>query len=164
MHKALFFILIFTLFACQNNSYEITVVENNNINKEFLQKANNPEKALISMYLFAYGNECRKNTSSVKCEILKSLHIDNECNTKHVNFLKQWFATNKLMLIKLQNCPNLPHNFAIQNQIEKIGIIKQNDTLTIIFNVKGVNESQEKTWDITQEDNYIVKNKTLVKI
>jgi hypothetical protein len=68
------------------------------------------------------------------------------------------------MLIKLQNCSNLPYNFAIQNQIEKIGIIKQNDTLTIIFNVKGVNESQEKTWDITQKNNYIVKNKTLVKI
>lgn len=164
MRKALFFILIFTLFACQNNNYKIAVVENDNVNQKFLQKANNPEKALISMYLFAYGNECRENTSSIKCKILKSLNIDNECNAKHIEFLKQWFATNKLMLIKLQNCPNLPHNFAIQNQIKKIEIIKQNDTLTIIFNVKGVNESQEKTWDITQEKSYIIKNKTLVKI
>jgi len=164
MYKILFYLLIFIFFSCQNNNYEITVVENDNVNKEFLQKANNPEKALISMYLFAYGNECKINTSSVKCKILKSLNIGNECNTKHVEFLKQWFATNRLMLIKLQNCPNLPYNFAIQNQIEEIGIIKQNDTLTILFNVKGVNQSQEKTWDITQKDSYIIMNETLVKI
>ncbi len=164
MYKILFFILIFTLFACQNNNYEATVAKNNNINTEFLQKTDDAEKALICMYLFAYGNECKINTSSVKCEILKSLNIDNECNSKHVEFLKQWFITNKLMLIKLQNCPNLPYNFAIQNQIEEIGIIKQNDTLTILFNVKGVNQSQEKTWDITQKDSYIIMNETLVKI
>ncbi len=164
MYKILFYILITSLLSCQNNNYEITVAENNNINKDYLQKVNNQEKALISMYLYAYGNECKNSTSTLKCKILKSLNIDNECNTEHIKFLKQWFSTNNLMLIKLQHCPNIPFNFAIQNQIKKIGMIKKNDTLTIIFNVKGINESQEKTWDITQKDSYIIKNKTLLKI
>ena len=164
MHKLLLYTLVFFLFACQNYNFEITVAEGNIINSEYLQKAEDSEIALICMYLYAYGNECKKDTSAIKCNILKSLHIDNECNTQHLEFLKKWFITNELMLIKLQKCPNLPYNFAIQNHIEKIGIIKHNDTLTIVFNVKGVNESQEKTWEFAQKDMYIVKNKTLLKI
>ena len=164
MFRALKFLLLFLLFSCQQNSYKTTIVENNSINKNFLQKANDSEKALISMYLFAFGNECKMDTTLVKCKILQSLNIDNECNTEHIDFLKQWFTSNKYMLNKLQNCPNLPYNFAIQNKIKKLELEKQNDTLTIIINVKGVNESQEKTWNITQIDHYIIKNKSLLKI
>lgn len=164
MFRILKFLLLFLLFSCQQNNYKSTIVENNIINEKFLQQANDPEKALISMYLFAFGNECKMDTAFVKFKILKSLNIDNECNTEHIDFLKQWFNSNMYMLNKLQNCPNLPYNFAIQNKIKKVELEKQNDTLTIIINVKGVNESQEKAWNITQKDSYIVKNNSLLKI
>ena len=81
MFRILKFLLLFLLFSCQQNNYKSTIVENNIINEKFLQQANDPEKALISMYLFAFGNECKMDTAFVKFKILKSLNIDNECNT-----------------------------------------------------------------------------------
>ena len=164
MYKPLLFTIILFLFGCQNKNYEITIADSKKINNDFLQNLEDSEKALISMYLLAYGNECSSDKITLKCKILEDLNIDNECDKKHIEFLKQWFSSNKLMLIKLQNCPNLPHNFAIQNRIEKIILKKKKDTLTIIFNIKGINESQEKTWNFTQKDRYIIKNKGLIKI
>jgi len=74
MHKLLLYTLVFFLFACQNYNFEITVAEGNIINSEYLQKAEDPEIALICMYLYAYGNECKKDTSAIKCNILKQLN------------------------------------------------------------------------------------------
>ena len=103
-----------------------------------------PEKALISGYLFAYANECITNSEKNKCKLLARLNIDNECSSNHINFLRGWFKNDNLMQYKLLNCPNLPHNFAVQNSIKKIVLKRASDTLSITLKASGMNTIQEK--------------------
>ena len=66
-------ILFFLFVSCQESleDYSGVVLENDTINSEFLQTINEPEKALLSWYLFAYGNECDDSSSKIKCKLLK---------------------------------------------------------------------------------------------
>ena len=164
--------LIVTLFAlisfvsCQqsNINYTEVILEDTIINSEFLQAINSPEKALLMANLYAYGNECVSSSTSAKCKILKELGVENECDEQHINFLKKWFKKVFLMKHKLQNCPNLPHTFAIQNSFDKIVMRRNSDTISITIRVKGINKSQEKSWDHEQTDTYLIKDETLIKI
>lgn len=162
-----FLILVTLLQISCNQKYKnhtTVVFENNVINSEFLQTINPPEKALLSGYLFAYGNECLSDSTSTKCKILKTLNVKNECDEQHIDFLKKWFSKEVLMSYKLQKCPNLPHTFAIQNTFDKIVMKRNSDTITITIKVKGINESQEKNWNIEQTDSYLIKDENLIKI
>ena len=166
MHKLILFFITITLLGCQNhkNYLEKTIVENKKVNFKNLQNLEDSEKAIISMYLFAYGNACDKKKDIAKCQILNTLKIDDECNNKHISFLKKWFNKDKLLLIKLKNCPTLPQNSSIQNQFESLKLSKQLDTLTIIYNISGLNNSQEKSWNFHRKDRYLIKKTSLIKI
>ena len=157
-------ILINLLISCQQKeiNYSEVILENEIINTEFLQETDASEKALINGYLFAYGNECTSEKSHIKCDILKELSIENECDSDHISKLQKWFSEDLMMKIKLLNCPNLPQKGAIQNTIYKIELKRKNDTITIVFGVKGLNNSQEKSWDIEQSNSYIIKNETFI--
>ena len=166
MHKLFFFLILITIFSCQNpNNYsEKTILEDKKVNYQNLQNLEDSEKALITMYLFAYGNSCQKKNNKIKCQILNYLKIKNECETTHISFLKKWFKNDKLMLIKLNNCPFLPQNSAIQNQFETIKLSKKQDTLIIIYNIRGLNNLQEKSWNISRKDKYLIKTNSLIKV
>ncbi|MCP4976287.1 MAG: hypothetical protein GY931_09020 [Maribacter sp.] len=168
MIKPIFYILI-VLLTVSCNKKEIShsgkiISQNGKINTIYLNRLETPEKALISWYLYAYVNECHENTSRAKCGILDLLNIGNECDPKHINMLQQWFSTDKLAVFKLKKCPNLPHDSAIQNIVEKLELHRIADTISITYNIKGLNNIQEKSWNIEQTDSYIIKNKTLVKV
>ncbi len=160
------FLILFILSSCQEDSenYSVVILENEEINSEFLQTINEPEKALLCVYLFAYGNECLSNSTAAKCNILKELKIENECEEQHKTFLKKWFKKEILMKHKLQNCPNLPSNFAIQNTLEKIVLSRVSDTISITIKVKGINETQEKNWNIEQTNSYLINDSAFIKI
>ncbi len=163
------FLLILILLlqsSCQKHSrnYSEVILENGSINTDFIQVIEEPEKALLTWYLFVYGNECTMSSDKIKCKLLGLLNIENECDNKHIDFLYKWFGKNKLMQYKLQKCPNLPFNFAIQNTIERIVINRNSDTLSLTIKVKGINESQEKNWDIEQTEFFIIKKEILIKI
>lgn len=166
MYKLFLLLILATCFACQNpNNYsKKTIVENKKVNFKNLQNLEDSEMAIISMYLFAYGNDCDTKKDKIKCQILNILKIENECNSKHISFLKKWFNKDKLLLIKLNNCPTLPHNGSIQNQFETLKLSKQKDTLIIIYNILGLNNSQEKTWNFHGKDKYLIKNSSFIKI
>ena len=145
-------------------SYTQTVLENDAVNTSFLKQVQAPEKALISGYLYAYGNECTTGSNKNKCNLLAALHIADECSKTHLEFLKKWFKNDVIMQYKLRNCPNLPHNFAIQNTIDKLVLKRRGDTISIQYAIKGINNSQEKSWNINREDRYLIQSNTLLKI
>ncbi len=167
MLKNTYFLFLLLLFiSCKKKAIKYTqiVVDNNQVNTFFLKQLQAPEKALICGYLFAYGNECIADSDNNKCKLLTALHVEDECSKAHLKFLKEWFKNDIIMQYKLRNCPNLPHNFAIQNTIDKIVLKRTGDTLNIQYAIKGMNNSQEKSWNIIREDNYLIQSNTLQKI
>ena len=160
-------ISIFLMYSCatkEYNSHHI-VVQNNYVNIPEINKMDVPAKILLSWYLFAYGNECYSSSNSVKCKILKELNIPDECHLSNIKKLNKWLSNDKLIQFKLKkNCPLLPTKGAIQNKIIDIVINRKMDTFNITFKANGLNNIQEKTWNIEQSDFYVLKGKSLVKI
>ena len=163
-----FIIILFLLpqVACRQNSkeYTATILERDVINAEFFQSMDEPERALLGWYLFAYGNECTASSQKVKCRLLELLSVENECDEDYVRFLKQWFDGDIYMKSKLVNCPSIPHDGAIQNAIKKITMTRASDTLTISIKVDGMNNSQEKSWNAEQTDSYIIHDGVFEKL
>ncbi len=159
-------LLVVLLFSCIDKEDSITqiILDGNKINTSYLNQIQAPEKALLSWYLYAYGNECDNSSTKIKCQLLKELKIDNECDPKYLSNLLQWFSNDMLVVYKLNKCPSLPIKSAIQNTFEYISLIRIKDTLSIKFSVKGLNTLQEKSWNINQTDNYLIKNNTFIKI
>lgn len=118
----------------------------------------------MAFYLYAYGNECAQDSEKIKCQLLNQLQIFDECDKSHIQFLEKWLGTNFLMNLKLKNCPQLPIKGAVKNTLEKILLNRNSDTISIIIKVKGLNELQEKYWDIEQKESFLILNNTLVKI
>jgi len=165
--RNLFLFCIATVFiSCQKESvnYRHEILLNNKLDIELLKNSRTPEKALILGYLFVYGNECSGNSDKIKCTMLDALNIENECNNSNIDFLKQWFKKEIIVLLKLQKCPVLPVKFAIQNKIKKLVVERVQDTISITIKVKGMNTSQEKYWDIEQTESFLIENNTFIKI
>lgn len=166
MRNTIFIILILLQFSCNNSTidYTQTILENKTINTDFLNSIEAPEKALLSWYLFAYGNECIPQSEKVKCNLLKLLEIEDECSEAHISYLKKWFSSDVIIRMKLRKCPNLSYASVTQNSIKKIVLQRRSDTLSIIFKVSGMNTLQEKFWNIEQEEFFLIKRSELIKI
>lgn len=162
--KLMLVILLFVSCNKATKGYTYTILDNEVVDLQTIQQLTTAEKALLGVYLFVYGNECTSSSKSVKCTILKELQINNECNKKYIDSLKSWFKTEGVLYYKLQKCPVLPYKAAIQNQFKKIQLYRNKDTIKITINVVGMNTSQEKNWDITQTNSYIIKNNSFIKI
>ncbi|PKV51037.1 hypothetical protein ATE84_3106 [Aquimarina sp. MAR_2010_214] len=154
------------LLACKQNTkeYSLVFVKNNEVQYSDLKTLDAPEKVLLSWYLYAYGNECNTNSLKVKCQLLKEMNINDECNPEHLNTLLQWFSGDMLVVYKLNRCPNMAVNSAIQNTIDDITLVRSSDTLSITIKVRGVNESQEKSWNIVQTETFLIKERNLQRI
>ena len=159
-------IFLLLQISCKQHgiNYTQVILENKRINTGFLKTIDEPEKALLSWYLFAYGNECIENSAKVKCEILNILNIDDECSKEHIIFLNEWFTNDFLVRYKLKNCPNLPEGSAIQNTIDKLVLVRKFDTISIEYHIKGLNNIQEKSWNIKRTDSYIIIEDSLKKV
>ena len=166
MKYVLLILVVFFQISCQQKDKDFNeiIVENEAINTSFLENINEAEKTLLSWYLYAYGNECNDDSEKIKCKLLDILNIEDECNPTHLNTLLQWFSKDMLAVYKLNKCPNMPYDSAIQNSIEKIQLRRTYDTLTITIQVKGLNNSQEKNWDIEQTDSYLIEKNTFIKL
>ncbi|HFA49740.1 MAG TPA: hypothetical protein ENJ95_12090 [Bacteroidetes bacterium] len=161
-------VLLFFLaqISCKQNPKEYTanILKNGTINTGFFQNIGEPERALLGWYLFAYGNECTAVSQKQKCQLLNLLKVENECDEEYTDFLKKWFTGDLYRSSKLINCPNMPYKGAIQNRFKKIIISRRADTISISFKVDGLNESQEKSWNVEQEDVYVVREGRFVKV
>lgn len=166
MKQFIAFLIILILFSCQESkeSYSVVILENETINSEFLQIINDPEKALLNWYLFAYGNECDESSSKIKCKLLRDLGVEDECDSNHLNNLLQWFSKDMLAVYKLSSCPNIAKESSIQNTFEFISLQRKSDTLSITYTVKGINSVQEKSWNMTQTGTFLIRNGTFFKI
>ena len=163
--KQLVFVVLLVCCSCVKQENKTSVIlENEQINTEVIKSLSNSERALLSWYLYAYGNACEENSTKYKCQILKDLNIDDECDSEHLNNLLQWFSKDMLAPYKLKKCPNIASNSAIQNTFNKIILVKEGDTLSIDYNIMGMNNSQEKSWNFDGVDKYLVEKKTLIKI
>ena len=160
------FILFFLVVSCQESSegYSVVILENEAINSDFLKTIEEPEIALLSWYLFSYGNECDETSSKSKCKLLSELTIDNECNSAHLDHLLQWFSKDMLAVYKLKSCPNIAKDSPIQNTFEFISLQRNADTMSITYTVKGINSVQEESWNTTRTEAYLIRNKTFFKI
>ena len=152
------------IFGCgTNNDYALLVSEHDaisNINFEILDE---PGRAILYWYLFAYGNECQ-DSKGLKCKILEKMKIQDECDENHIAFMEKWVKNNVLMQYKLQKCPNLPYNFAVKNIIEKIDLHRHRDTITMRFKVRGINALAEKSWNIDQTAAYLVDGDSVIQL
>lgn len=163
--KQLLFVILLVCYSCTKQENKTSVIlENEKINPEVIKSLDDSERALLSWYLYAYGNACEDNATKNKCKILKELNILDECNPEHLDNLLQWFSKDLLAPYKLKKCPNMPSNSAIQNAFKKIILTKKADALLIEYNIMGMNNSQEKSWNINTIDSYLIKDLTLVKI
>lgn len=166
MKNIILIITGFLFYSCtqQMNNHKYIILDNNSINLENIKKLDVPEKALLSAYLFVYGNECNTSSDKVKCKILNTLQIVDECSESHQKFLQKWFKTEGILYYKLKKCPVLPIKGAIQNQFKTISIERNLDILSITIHVVGMNTSQEKNWNIKQTNSYKIINNSFKKI
>jgi hypothetical protein len=160
--KKVVLLLLLCCFSC-NETYEIVVLEDDYINIDYLKNIKEPERALLSWYLYAYGNECSETSEKNKCKLLAILNVKNECSSEHLNFLSQWLSKDILAVYKLKKCPNLPKASAIQNTIDKIVLTRDGDKISISYKIKGLNNSQEKSWNIERTDVFTINNRTFIK-
>ncbi len=161
-----FFLISLTFLSCQhkNENYSVVILENGTINSEFLQNINPPEKALISWYLFANGNECDGTSTKIKCKLLKELNIEDECNPDHLNNLLQWFSNDILAKYKLKKCPNIKVDSHIQNKFVSISLERKGDILSINYHIMGLNTVGEKSWNMKKNDSYRIRDNTFIKM
>ncbi|HFB99220.1 MAG TPA: hypothetical protein ENJ53_00310 [Phaeodactylibacter sp.] len=166
MKYFIFIIFFFAFFSCKERAKKHTTVilENDKVNADFFDNIDRPEKALLSWYLYAYGNECDATSSKAKCKILELLHVKDECADEHIRFLKKWFDKDVMAQMKLKNCPVLAVDDAIQNKYKAIILSRNRDTLSIHFKVWGLNESQEKNWNVDKIDSFLIENEAFVVI
>jgi len=166
MKYLLLIFLVISQISCKvkSKNYTRIIFDKDGINATNILYIDQAEKALIFWYLYAYGNECENNSSNIKCQLLKEMNIDDECETSHLNNLLQWFSNDMLAVYKLNKCPNLPSKSAIQNSFKQLILNRKNDTLSITFSVMGMNTLQEKSWNITQTDTYVINNNTFIKV
>ena len=166
MKILLILIVLFLASSCQvSKDYdEKIIIQNNNVYFQNLNDLTQVENALIQMYLYAYGNACNPKNNSAKCKILRYLQIEDECAQNNILFLNNWFSNNILLLQKIKKCPSIKSDSPIQNKFEYLKLSKQKDTISISFNVKGLNNSQEKSWDFHRNEKYLIQNKKLIKI
>ena len=159
-------LILLVLISCKQNEnhYAITILDQNEIQLENLQKLDLEGKNLLIGYLYAYGNECQNTSTSSKCQILNSLDVEDECDEAHLYNLRNWFSEVILIKYKLNDCPALPFDHATQNSFEKIVIERHSDNLSITYRIKGVNESQEKNWNLEQTDQYLIDRGVFEKI
>ena len=158
--------ILLSLFSCEDvkNNYHLVIADNDKISTDHIRSLDEPGKALLSWYLYAYGNQCKKASSKIKCQILNEMGIEDECRSQHLNNLLKWFSNDMLVVYKLNKCPNLPIDSAIQNTFEKIELIRNVDTLSIRYSINGLNTIQEKSWNISKTDSYLIFNNTFSKI
>lgn len=166
MRTSFLLLLFLIITSCQDNeeNYSVVILENEEINLEFLKTINEPEKAMISWYLFSFGNECDDSSIKVKCQLLQELKIEDECDSAHLDNLLQWFSKDMLAVYKLKSCPNIAKESLIQNTFEYISLQRNTDTLSITYTVKGINSVQEKSWNTTRTEAYLIRNKSFFKI
>ena len=112
------------------------------------------ERALLGWYLYAYGNECSHESTKVKCELLALMNISNECDSEYREMLNNYLAFNKIIAFKLKKCPVLPIDGPIQNTIESLSMCRNADLISITIKAKGLNNAQEKHWDIEQTETF----------
>jgi len=166
MKYLLLIFLVITQISCKTKpkNYTRVILDEDGVNTNDILNIDQAEKALVFWYLYAYGNECENNSSKIKCQLLKDMNIVDECSKSHLNNLLQWFSNDMLAVYKLNKCPNLTSKSAIQNSFKKISLIRKCDTISINFSVTGINTLQEKSWNITQIDTYIINNQTFTKV
>lgn len=166
MKKFVIAFCVMLLFSCDKEpiNYSVTILDDKIINTSFLKNIDAPEKALLSWYLYAYGNECEDGSTKNKCKILKELNINNECDSEHLTMMLKWFSTDMLAVYKLNKCPNLTSKSAIQNSIDKIVLTRKSNSISISYKIKGLNNSQEKSWNLERTDTFLIKENTLQKV
>ena len=106
------------------------------------------------------GNECswdggvNKDRSNLKCKILNVLDLGYQCSDSHLGFLRRWFANDEKALKDLAICGTMPDGATVQTTFDEIDIITNDDqnTLSVIYKVIGMNMRESKTWSYTQTD------------
>lgn len=166
MRIYLLLLIALIFISCQDKAedYAVVILEDGFINSEFLQTINPPEKALLSWYLFAYGNECDKESKKIKCKLLKELKIEDECNPDHLNNILQWFSNDILAKYKLKKCPNIKVDSHIQNKFISISLERKGDILSINYHIMGLNTVGEKSWNMNKTGSYLIENNTFTKL
>ena len=148
--------LLFLSCQAEQNDYSLTILENGMIDSTFIKEIDEPGRMLLGWYLYAYGNECTVDSEKPKCQLLSLLSVDNECDTSYIGSLKQWFEGDVYRSIKLRDCPSLSVKGAIQNEFKDIALERSQDTLSISFRVDGMNNSQEKSWNVMRVEQFLI--------
>ena len=159
-------LLVCSLVSCQTSTldYSVVVVRDGVVDSSFVDKIDEPARMLMGWYLFAYGNECGLENKKPKCQILNLLSVGNECDTVYLGALRKWFKDDMYRSIKLKKCPSLSAKGAIQNEFKYLYLERHQDTLSISYRVDGLNNSQEKSWNVERVERFIVVDNSLLSV
>jgi len=132
------------------------------LNKVYFENITAPEKAAIAYIASFIGNECEwdgkvnNDRSNLKCMIPTALNLGYQCSDEYLFFLRKWFAKDTKSLKKLLVCITMPNTATIQTTFDEISIVTNaNDqTILLIYNVKGFNTRDGNVWSYTQTDKF----------
>lgn len=140
------------------------------LNQKFLRTISDPEKAALAYVATFIGNECEwdgpatDDRSNLKCKLLTALDLGYQCSSQHLEFLQNWFRSNKEILKELQGCPTIPDGATFQNTFETIDLEVKNNRITVTFNVQAINVREGKSWTWTEKNVFDFKENELILI
>ncbi len=151
------FLLLLLSVACTREKHFV-IVDESGIHPSALTQLDADEHHLLEGYLYLYGNACQGEKPSVKCRILQELHVRDECNPAYRKALEETFALVPVMKYKFSNCPVLKEDAAIQNHFIRIEMTRRRDRHVFSYAIQGINQAQEKTWNISGKDTFDLIN------
>lgn len=141
------------------------------LNEAYLKKISPQEKAAIAYVATFIGNDCEwdgkanEDMSNLNCTIIKALDLGYQCSDKHLGYLQKWFSkdTKVLSEIEKSNCPTIPFTASIQESFDNISISTKRDSISIYYDVSGVNSRENQQWE-RSEIAYFIASKDKVKL
>jgi len=139
--------------------------ENNHINTSDINKLSEPLKALTALYAALGGTNCMNDADATTCELTTALGLGNQGSEEHKNFIKKYFANDKLAnaIIK-QDCSLPPNGASFFTEYDYLTISDIDDTIKVDFKISAVNTREDDVKIKKGTDVYTFRDNEFTKI
>lgn len=150
------------------------------LNRDYFAVMSDAERAALGFVVMRVGNNCdwadvdeegangityndsgisvdlTKQASStnqtLRCEILSALGLGLQCSDKHLDYLRQWFSTDKkaLNFLTQENCPKIPFTATNQTMFKHIQMTTKGDQIVIVAEIISYHYSMGVSYDWTR--------------
>jgi hypothetical protein len=139
------------------------------VNEAYCLKMSDAERAALGYVATFIGSDCTwdehsPDGSGLKCRILTSLGLGNQCSREHLGFLRKWFRLDRYALDELGNCQEIPNTATVQETFDEISVTLTGDSILVSYTASGINIREGKSWFWTQTDHFAVSNDALMLV